>query len=988
MMEPTPTAEAMPAMTQRSHSRPELLKRVLAEARATSSDQSLLQRYIDERDENAFGTILDRHGPMLLGLCRRQLHGSHLAEDVLQATFLVLARKARSIRRRDNLAGWLYGVAQRLGREAQRAEAARRQREQVAAHARAEARGEAGWDDLLRVLDEEMQRLPARYREPLLLCYLEARTQDEAAAHLGWSLSTVRRRLERGRELLRARMVRRGATLGAGLLASLVAPSTVRAVMSAELRQVVLTVAASALQPAAIAPSILMLANGELRMAILTKCVLGSLIALSLAAVLAVSAWSSSDGDPPAPPLAALPQPQVEQRAGDKVKAPAPGIDLWGDPLPKGAVARLGTVELRHGPFGYGLQFTPDGKHLVSLGGGWIRRWDLSTGRADVNIGKDWPIGFSITRDLATADGKLATTCRFVDVPGGVDFACTEYDLATGKARRNYSLAISGVVSRGVSPVLVSPDGKLFAGIAQEIRLWRTSDGSLAHHLQPGEGRFRAMAFSPDGKTFFAGDDVHTIHVFDLTGGTELRSFGIPNIHGVIAMAVAPDGKRLATVGGENSFVRLWNAEKGTLERTIDFPEDGRAHRIQFTPDGRTLIAAIVNERDPSTRAVRTWDAETGQPGRAWTGDASIGLEFAVSADGKVLATMNGAGVIRLWDTATGRERRPQAVSPSGLVAVAFEPDGKSIFTVGDDYHVRQWDLTGRQLRAPRPLVYKGQATFAPGGELVVSYPDERGLMWIRLINAATGQTLVEAVGQEGAVSLDGKLFATSGAERVTQIHDATTGKPLRSLHVPNDPKSSEMRPKVRAFAADGRSLITQGDIVSVWDVATGKQRSSWSLYRNKVLENSEERKAKTKGPGFSPMRSAVRQIRAVAVSADGSQIAFALDWLRNPGLGGGQYVRTARIMIFETMTGKLLHEIELAEEQAFFSRLQFSRDGKLLAAGGVGSVQVWQLDNPKETRRFDGHLGRVDGLAFSADNRRLASASNDSTVLVWELAK
>src|SRR5262249_15274511 len=150
----------------------------------------------------AFAAFLDRHGPMLLGLCRRSLDGaSHLAEDVLQATFLILARKARSIRQRDSLVGWLCGVACRLARQARSSERAQARREQRVARERPEvSSADPGWEDLLRVLDSELQRLPQRYRAPLLLCYLEGRTQDEAARQLGWSLSTLRRRLETGRD--------------------------------------------------------------------------------------------------------------------------------------------------------------------------------------------------------------------------------------------------------------------------------------------------------------------------------------------------------------------------------------------------------------------------------------------------------------------------------------------------------------------------------------------------------------------------------------------------------------------------------------------------------------------------------------------------------------------------------------------------------------------------------------------------------------------
>ncbi len=163
-----------------------LLKRVLSESLSPYSDRQLLERFVESGDEAAFAAILDRHGPMLLGLCRRLLSDAHLAEDVLQATFLVLARKAGSIGRRDSLASWLYGVAQQLARQARLAEAARWRRERQAATERPRATtGDPGWDELLRVLDEELKRLPERYRLPLLLCYLEGRTQDEAAKQLG-----------------------------------------------------------------------------------------------------------------------------------------------------------------------------------------------------------------------------------------------------------------------------------------------------------------------------------------------------------------------------------------------------------------------------------------------------------------------------------------------------------------------------------------------------------------------------------------------------------------------------------------------------------------------------------------------------------------------------------------------------------------------------------------------------------------------------------
>src|SRR5205814_8382258 len=131
-------------------------------------------------------------------------------------------------------------------------------RERRAACQRPESADRApAWDDVLLVLDEELGRLPQSLRSPLLLCYLEGRTQDEAARQLGWSLSTLRRRLERGRELLRVRMTRRGATLGAGLFAGFLAPSVARATLTAELRRAVLSVALAGMQGTAVPASVL-----------------------------------------------------------------------------------------------------------------------------------------------------------------------------------------------------------------------------------------------------------------------------------------------------------------------------------------------------------------------------------------------------------------------------------------------------------------------------------------------------------------------------------------------------------------------------------------------------------------------------------------------------------------------------------------------------------------------------------------------------------
>src|SRR5947207_10829053 len=180
------------------------------------SDAHLLDRFVKKRDEAAFAALMQRHGPMVMGVCRRVLRDAHAADDVFQATFLVLVRKAASLRRPHLLGNWLYGVAYRIALQA-RAAAARqpalgRQVEEMPA---TEAVDQKVWDELRPVLDEEVNRLPEKYRGPVVLCHLEGKTYAEAARALGWAEGTVSGRLARAREKLRKRLAQRGVTLSA-----------------------------------------------------------------------------------------------------------------------------------------------------------------------------------------------------------------------------------------------------------------------------------------------------------------------------------------------------------------------------------------------------------------------------------------------------------------------------------------------------------------------------------------------------------------------------------------------------------------------------------------------------------------------------------------------------------------------------------------------------------------------------------------------------
>src|SRR5438105_7230457 len=184
------------------------------------SDRVLLAKFIAQRDENAFAALVQKHGPMVRGVCQRLLGQSPDVDDAFQATFLILVRKASAIRKADSLASWLYGVAYRIARGLRNRIARRELLERQPLPRSVDDPGmQAAWRELCMLLDEEVQRLADKYRAPLVLCYLEGQTRDQAARQLGCSLRTLDRRLTEGRERLRTRLARRGLTLSAGLLA-------------------------------------------------------------------------------------------------------------------------------------------------------------------------------------------------------------------------------------------------------------------------------------------------------------------------------------------------------------------------------------------------------------------------------------------------------------------------------------------------------------------------------------------------------------------------------------------------------------------------------------------------------------------------------------------------------------------------------------------------------------------------------------------------
>lgn len=196
--------------------------RELAAAEHTSqlADRLLLDRFLQQYDAAAFETLVRRHGPMVVSVCRRILGERDGVEDAFQATFLVLASRARGIAKRESVGGWLHRVAANTALKVRGREATRRRHENaMPTRSSADLLEELTARELFAVLDEELRSMPERHRGVLVLCYPEGQPRDEAARQLGWTLGTLKRRLDEARRMLRGRLVRRGVCLPAALAA-------------------------------------------------------------------------------------------------------------------------------------------------------------------------------------------------------------------------------------------------------------------------------------------------------------------------------------------------------------------------------------------------------------------------------------------------------------------------------------------------------------------------------------------------------------------------------------------------------------------------------------------------------------------------------------------------------------------------------------------------------------------------------------------------
>jgi RNA polymerase sigma factor (sigma-70 family) len=607
------------------------------------SDRALLERFISRRDDAAFAALVQRHGPMVLGVCRRVLHHIQDAEDACQAAFLVFARKAGSIRKRDCPGSWLHGVAYRIARNLSREIARRRGREQsVEKQLQSDPAGDLSWREVRAALDQEIDRLPERYRAPLVLCYLEGKTRDEAAQHLGWTLGTLRGRLERGRELLRSRLVRRGLTLGTALLGSSLANQATAALppslVTATVQAAKWTLTSAALPTGLVSAQVAALTKGGLKAMTLSKIKIaaGLLMALGVVGAGTGALVRESLADQPAqaqkedsPPADTEKRPASLQASRERQR---PENAANAEAAPK-IVAEQATLSASAPVLT--IAFSPDGKVLVSgASDGKVILWDVRGGKELMSIGGAAGEKASVSSVMFSPDGKaLAGACA--------DHNVRLWDITTGKELASFPKKGENRAHKSkVVSLAYSPDGKkLVSGDADHVVIaWDLPSGELSW----GHVKIESFAFAPDGQIVAAANKDGTMLILDATNGKWLRQFGAPVARSpsVGSLAFSPDGK-LVAVAGEDT-VRLWDVASGKEIRRLLAHNKG-VTSVAFSPDGRSLVSAGED------RTVRLWELATGKEIAVLKGHTDTVNSVAFSPDGSLLATGSADRTIKLW---------------------------------------------------------------------------------------------------------------------------------------------------------------------------------------------------------------------------------------------------------------------------------------------------------------------------------------------------
>jgi RNA polymerase sigma factor (sigma-70 family) len=980
---------------------------------AALTDRQLLERFLANRDEMAVEVLVRRHGPLVFGVCRRVLRNTNAAEDVLQATFLVLVRKAGSLVDCKRLGGWLYRVAYRLALRARAQDLRRQHCEAQAARNRPDGEGLAtAPSDLLVALEEELQKLPEKHRAPLVLCYLEGKTNEQAAQLLGCPRGSISARLAQARERLRSCLARRGHTVGSVAIAALLGGAAAEGavplpLLSNTVRAALWFAAEDARAASVVSSQAVALAQGACRVILVNKLRLAGAMLLA-AAMLGTGATLLLNAAPQASPPAqapGAPPPDARPAAAQRER------------LPRGAISRMGSRQLRHGDVASFAAYTPDGKALLTAGRDkTVRLWDLATGKEVRRF--DWG-QVQLDNDLQPARDQILQ--RF------------EKQFWDDTARS--------------SQAALSADGKLVAASrGGVVHLWETATGRKLRDLDTKQQWLLQLAFSADGRSLLTlGRDqatavweVATGRCIERTDGKPSGSAGVtlPDLVGQKGI-VSPGWQYLAWLhigeGATNSFIRI--RERATDKELFTITDAATA--MTFSADEKTLIwfslrGEIVITDVATRRELRRLRAPA----------LNIATDIALSPDGECLAVSRADHVIDLWDLtyggrwcrvsqACGIAHSGDAVKPAGDIlgalvrpALAYSPDGKklvssfggatihqvsmetgklisrpdngpqaavstlglsadgkALWTYGHGDPLRYWDWS-KGTETSRCELLVNQTHFVFAADDCFAFADDTE---VALGSAGAQETRRIKIGEVPPVALalspDGAWLAIrSGAPPQVQVWDTKTLQKHYTLGpAGEDPtnngkvvtETTGVVPPDLVFSADGRFLAGGGRArqLSLWDMATGATLWEAPVEAGQMIERF----------AFSPSGFCL-----AAIQGDSTVMLYeALTGAKRARLGepGGKSRRVHLTGCFNVRWWWRRPDVPIC--------LAFSPNGRYLAvAKDTPAIHLWDVLAGREVGQLQGHEGGVVSILFSRDGKRLFSGSTDTTALAWDLSR